>query len=178
MADLEEDPLELRLGVSQLERELHLGVVARVADDLLDRVLVLRLGKLVSVEQTDDQFAVFKFKPETVDVPETGCWRHLWYRDGTGTAGRLRVKRGGFHDLGRRRHRRLAGGRRGRRRLPQRDVLGELLGERLGGRPEKNAFLVCLISLEPQLNFPLLHARTSRRHCGSATSRRTPAPGW
>ena len=51
MADLEEDPLQLRLGVSQLERELHLGVVARVADDLLDRVLVLRLGKLVSVKQ-------------------------------------------------------------------------------------------------------------------------------
>ena len=56
VADLEEDPLQLRLSVSQLERELHLGVVARVADDLLDRVLVLRLGKLVSVDQNGDQF--------------------------------------------------------------------------------------------------------------------------
>ena len=52
---LEERPLQLRLRVPQLECELHLGVVARVADDLLDRVLVLRLGKLVSVDQRGDQ---------------------------------------------------------------------------------------------------------------------------
>ena len=51
MANFEECPLQLRLRVTQLERELHLGVVARVADDLLDRVLVLRLGKLVPVKR-------------------------------------------------------------------------------------------------------------------------------
>ena len=51
MANFEECPLQLRLRVTQLERELHLGVVARVTDDLLDRVLVLRLGKLVPVKK-------------------------------------------------------------------------------------------------------------------------------
>ena len=44
----------MRLRVPQLECELHLGVVARVAYDLLYRVLVLRLGELVPME-------IFKF---------------------------------------------------------------------------------------------------------------------
>ena len=50
MSDLEKRSLQLRLRVSQLERELNLGVVARVAYDLLYRVLVLRLGELVPME--------------------------------------------------------------------------------------------------------------------------------